>query len=281
MCFAVLTIAAALVGYNSFFRDKVSSDPKELFHQALISNLSENGITCTVTQTESGTKQQLIVQLDIASKRNAHSALSVDTSDTSVQTEEIVVQSGNYLRYTGFKTTATGQGADAPDYTPIVNQWIKADRSKPSQLYEQTALGGCVVPLAKLPTLSQSSLSRQIESDTVFVTNFASTEQADLQGQRVRRYSVQIMPEPYAAYMREVATAAGLQSLQKVDAAEFANKTPREAIFSVNITSGRLVDIEFTDQTRTVRFSDFGKIPELKVPSKVLTNAEANTLVDL
>lgn len=278
---AVFVIAGVVVGYSVFIQDKVATEPKELFHDALIRNLSEDAVTCTVNQIQSGTTQNLTIQMDLASKTNARSVLTVDNADATVQTEEIVVSSGDYLRYTKVttKTNSTNPTAKKPDYSRLLGKWIKTDGTKPPELFDQTALGGCVVPLVHLPTLSESSLSRQINADKVFVPNYAKSELAEVNKTMVRNYNVTIQPKEYVAFMKEIGKAGGLKLLDKLNTAEFANRVPRNAIFSVDTKTGRIIQIQFTDESRTVTFKDYGKVPDLQAPSKVMTNKEAAKLI--
>lgn len=276
---AVFVLAGVVVAYNQFFLDKVSEDPKDLFHDALIANLAQDAATCTVDRRDGEETQQLTVQLDLTTKTDARSLLTVKTSDTTVQTEELAVGKDDYLRYTKVSTTATNRQGERPDYSKLINKWIKTDTKKPAELHQLTALGGCVVPLVKLPTLSESSLSREIKSDAVFKADFAKSEKAEMDKRIVRKYPVTIPAEAYVKYMRAVGQAAGLPMLDSLKVADFSDKQARKAVFSVDTKTGRLVHIQFTDEIRSVKFDSYDAIPELKAPAKSITNDEARKLL--
>jgi hypothetical protein len=59
----------------------------------------------------------------------------------------------------------------------------------------------------------------------------------------------------------------------------YSGKAARKADFYVDTNTGRLVRIEFTDESRQVVFSDFGKVPQLTQPQNTMTNAQASKLV--
>ena len=260
--FAIVVLAIAGVGINALVHRPLTTDPKQLFDNALNQNLSEKAVTCTVATSKSGTSQTLAVQLDLAGKTKARSVMTITTNGSSVQTEEIVVKAGDYLRY-----------------TKVVSNVKNADGKTPSQLFGLTALGGCVVPLADVSAVDRATLVSGVEKGKVYVTDYGKSTTGDLNGQPTRQYQVTIQPGPYVTYMQAVGKTYGLDNLQSINVNDYNSKTSRQAVFYVNTKTGRLVQIHFADESRVVSFSEYGKVPELKAPTKTITNAQASKLV--
>ena len=276
---AELMIGAGVLVYHRMTYGRISTDPKELYETALIRNLSETGVTCAITQGEEGTTKELVVALDVVSRVKAHSKLTVKTSDTTVQTEELAVgKDEDYIRYVKVDSSAANSEGRKIDYSKILGQWIKTEGDAP-RLYEQSALGGCVVPFAKLPTRSQMSLSQAIRSNKVFVADFDKVENGEINKEPVKIYTVNIAPEAYANYMQSVGKAAGLRLLEKVQSSQFADKKSRQARFSVSVKTGQLMRIQFMDESRSVTFAKYGEAPTVKRPQTWLTNAKATELM--
>jgi len=275
--FAVVLVVIGLVIFNIFFANRVSADPKQLFYDSITRDLSEKGVSCTVTKSESGTTQELAVQLDLASKTDAHSTLMVRTDGSTVRTEEVVLKSDDYLRYTQASAAAKDSSGKSADFSKIVGKWIKAD--KKSSLFGMTSLGGCVVPLADVPTKDETALKVAIEKGEAFKADFANAATATIDNQPVRQYDVTIQPGPYVTFMQNVGSAYGLSDLKSLNIKDYDTKTPRKAIFSVNTKTGRLARIQFTDESRVVTFTDYGKIPQVSAPSTSITNKQAAQLV--
>jgi len=277
--FAIVVLVVAGIGVNALVHRSITTDPKQLFDNALNQNLSGKAVTCTVATSKSGTAQTLAVQLDLAGKTNAHSLMTITTDGSTVQTEEIVVKAGDYLRYTKVASAVKNADGKQPDFSKILNQWIKTDGKTAPQLFGLTALGGCVVPLANVSTTDKATLVSAVENGKVFVTDPSKSVVADLSGQPTRQYQVAIQPGPYVTYMQAVGKLYGLTNLQSLNISDYNTKTPRKAVFYVNTKTGRLVEIQFTDESRVVTFGDYGKTPELKAPAKTITNAQASKLV--
>ena len=277
--FAIVVLAIAGVGINALVHRPLTTDPKQLFDNALNQNLSEKAVTCTVATSKSGTSQTLAVQLDLAGKTNARSVMTITTNGSSVQTEEIVVKAGDYLRYTKVVSNVKNADGKQPDFSKILNQWIKTDGKTPSQLFGLTALGGCVVPLADVSAVDRATLVSGVEKGKVYVTDYGKSTTGDLNGQPTRQYQVTIQPGPYVTYMQAVGKTYGLDNLQSINVNDYNSKTSRQAVFYVNTKTGRLVQIHFADESRVVSFSEYGKVPELKAPTKTITNAQASKLV--
>jgi hypothetical protein len=153
--FAIVVLVVPIFIVAKLIHPPAPSDPQKLFYAAMNKNLSDKAATCEVRKSESGTEQDIKVALDLASKVNAHSTMRIKNVNSTVQTEEVVLKSGDYLRYTQATTTAKNSQGKQPDLSPLIGKWIKADAKKPTELFGLTALGGCVVPLADVPTANK------------------------------------------------------------------------------------------------------------------------------
>jgi hypothetical protein len=276
--FAVVLLVGVLGGITYLRGHSVSQDPQKLFYGSLERNLSEKGVTCSVSKSASGTTQALKVSLDLASKTDAHSFLTVSSQGTTVQTEEMVLKNADYLRYTSVKADTKSKAANGPDFSKILNKWIKPDQNN-STLFSSTVLGGCVVPLTALSTRDEGVITTIIEKGQAFKTDFTKTGTTRIAGEPVRQYHVTIQAVPYVTLMQAVGKAYGLDNLKQLNIKDYDSKKPRQAIFSVDTGTGRLAQIQFTDETRVVEFRDYGKVPQLTAPAKTISNKEASKLV--
>ncbi|HEX8182491.1 MAG TPA: hypothetical protein VF575_02705 [Candidatus Saccharimonadales bacterium] len=268
---AVVTAGVTLVGSRS----RPPSDPSELFYQALQQNLEDKGLTCTITETVGTTTSRQSIALDLASKQQARSTLRAAAPSRSVELEEIVVPSGNFIRYTNITSTDKNAAGKTPDFQKVLNVWGKVDTSKQAAtLFGQTALGNCIVPLAHLTTKQARDLTAELQKNTVFKTNMSASTVQKTDTTSYRIYQIAVQPRPYIDFMKRVAKAYGLKDLDTVSAASFDTKKAENMKFYVDTSSGRLAKIEYAAKSRSVVFSDYGVVSEVAAPSKYIAANE-------
>lgn len=267
-----VTILLALGGYVFNILHHQAADT--VFWGSLESTLNLSGITCTVDQQNNDQTRHQAISLDIASKKNARSLTTLQRNGTTVTTDTISTPDADYVRYVDI--SAPGKQSQEAAINKIINVWAKQARSSSvsKTVLEQTALGGCIVPLVQVSPDMQASLMAELRQGKIFQTDLQASSWHWRWNQPYREYTVTIAPEPYIRFMQKVDSKYGTNALKGLDVASFRSKTPQRLTFQIFANSHRLNAIFFSGTGQTMHFSDYDIVPDTRPPAKTVTAAE-------
>lgn len=235
------------------------------FWGAMANAMTTDGVTCTTRDTTAGRQSVQAVSLDLVGKTNASSQTTIKQNGTTVSTAGISTVSDDYVEYTAItlpKTTA----ADSAKIADLLHVWGKQARKSNASLFEQTSLGGCVIPLARLTSQQADHMVQDMEQHTVFQTDLSHPLKVTDGGVAVLRYTTTVPPEQYVPFMKRFADTYGLQSLNNVAASSYNGRAPESIAIDIEPTSDTVLQITFTGQDHTIQFSGYGKRPTIAVP---------------
>lgn len=272
----VLVVLAILLAAVGFYRNYAAEhDPTGAFWNAMTATMTTSGVTCTIHDVTDGRDSVQAVSLDLAGKERATSKTSITQSGTEVVTEGIATPDADYVRYTKLSTAKKAPDGKPLDFSKITGVWAKQTRdTSAASLFDQTALGGCVVPLADLRQNQGESLVADMRKNKVFDTKTSAAARADLHGQSVFKYKVTVTPSRYVPFMQRFAKAYGLQTLNNLSTKTFSDKARQHVVFVVSARQHRLLEITFDGQQHTIDFSNYGKPPAITLPSNPISFTE-------
>lgn len=268
---AAIIIVLGLAAYGFYKASHTPRTPYDAFWNALTTAVTTDGITCTVHDKTAGRDNLQAVSLDLVSKANATSKTTLEQSGSTVKTEGISTASDDYVRYTQIQTSIPNKKLD---FSSVLNVWGKQSHGSSASLFEQTVLGGCVVPLAKLSNAQAADLVTDMKKNKVFQADYSHPAKASVSGTAVLRYATMLPPDKYIPFMKRFAAAYGLQSLNTLDASSFSGRAPENITLDIAADTDRLYEISFTGQNHTIQFSDYDKRPHIIIPSKTIPMAE-------
>jgi len=266
-----LVLCAGAYGLNI----KTQQTPEKVFWDALGNNLVLDGVTCTSDEDVNKQHRETAVSLDLASKANTHGFITLTANGSRVVTETLTTKTDEYVRYTAISSGNLGD-AKAKEYAKAVNVWARQANgaSGGQSVFEQLSLGGCVVPFAHLTTGPRDTLVNELKEAKVFETDLSKSSWHFRVGEPYREYEVTVQPVPYITFVKNVAKAYGLTSLDTTSVESYSGRTPEKVVIRIGASSHRIEQI--VDKTTKITFTitDFDKIPEIKPPAKTIPTAE-------
>lgn len=263
----VLLLASSGAAY--FWNKSVRQSSPDLFWNSLGKAMTTNGITCTIQDTQGDRKSEQEVQLDLRAGSGATSKTTINHKGTTITTEGIATKSAEYIRYTEIRTDQKNASGRPLNFSSVLNVWGKqpTDTAKPTSLYGQTALGGCVLPLASLSKMQAEKHIQELQKGEVFKTNARAVNHESYEGRRMRVFDVTVQPAQYISFMKQFAASSGLKTLDTVNADEYATRKPEDLKIFVDAT-GKVRAVVYKDSKRTVQLTDYGKRADIEEPTK-------------
>ncbi len=273
-----ILIALLLAGSAAAYAWNLTVQQAEprVFYDAIRLSLTSPGVACEISKESNGGSSKQRIVLDLTSRTDASSMTELSEGDAKVVTEGIATKTDDYVKYVSIK--APGKNADGKphDFSKILNVWGKQSRADlgGNSLFDQAAFGGCVVPLADLPNDKADALMAEVEQGTVYKTDLGRVERTNVNGRPVYAYNVTLTGPTYIKFMKKVAAAAGVKSLDKIDEEAYAERTPEKLKFMINRNNHKLEQVVYNDRTQKVTFSDYGKRPDITVPAGTISTVE-------
>ncbi len=271
LCTVVLVgvVGLSISASNAKKQADAKSDSK-VFHSAMRTLLTTEGITCTVKDDKEGIKTDQVVSLDLERQHHATSLTTIRQEGTEVTTEALYFPDKEYVKYTTLKIKGD------KDTSQLLNRWGEQPiENTNASFYGKTALGGCIVPIAGLSDQEADKLMEGMKKASVFKTDFMKATTSDTSGQDIRAFAVTIKPEPYISYMKQVAKASNLKDLESINKDAFAeNQTDASLVFFIDAKNLQLKTIHHQASSRTINFTDYGKAPEVIQPETAVPAEE-------
>ncbi len=272
---ALISVLLLLSGAAYAWNARARSNDPDVFWKALEAGMSTRGITCTIEDEYQGRRSVQEVALDLTHKYRSVSRTTIDQAGSRVVTEGINTASHEYIRYIAIRSDQKDASGKPLDFSSVNNVWGKQSViSRKSTLYGQTALGGCIVPLASLQKREARALGDELRKGQIFQTNLAAYELVNAGGKQLRQYDVTVHPAAYINFMKQVASKQGLEDLEEISISEYAAREPERLKFQIDTNARLLRVIKYSGQNRTMLLSDHGKVPNTAEPKDTIPTAQ-------
>lgn len=272
LAWLLIAILVVLSGAAYAYNILVYQGSEKVFWDALASNLSLSGVTCTVENDTDGQHSKQAISLNLIDKESARVRTTLTQNDSKVTTEDIDTKDADYIRYTAI-TQAKDKKLDTGN---ILNVWAKQPRqiSGTTSVAGQTALGGCIVPLVNIDASKQAQLTAELKKGKIFQTDLKKSVWHWSWDEPYRDYTVTVQPVPYITFMGKVDAANGTKILQAVSPDSYKNKAPEKLVFRIGAASHRIEQISYKDKKQTFKFSNYGMVPDTTPPEHTISMAE-------
>jgi hypothetical protein len=274
---ALLLIGLTVVGSAAAFGWNLTRErqPAPVFWDALEAGISTRGVTCTIDQNVHGRRSQQAISLDLVSHSKLRARSTLSQNGTAITTDSISTGLADYVRYTSI-TTQAGQAQSHKDFSKVLNVWSKQVRTDGDAvaLYDQTVLGGCVVPLGNLSDEKRAPIMAELKQGDIFVTNFSKVKWQWSLTRSTYRFEVTVPPDRYVPFMKSLAKLQGLKGLDEIGAETYASRAPSKLYMTIGAGSHRIQEISYDTHEVTIRFKDFGKVPDTALPATTIPAAE-------
>lgn len=267
-CLVIVFTVVNVWQRQGFGAESQAYKSEKLFYGALERQMSLTGITCVIEQSQ---KQKLFrqeISLSLADKPQARSITTISHSQLSVTTEELILPSGTYIRYTNIQPAAS--------FTNVLNIWSKSKVDEPGRqdTLSATRLGNCVTPIANISNHKAKELIEKAKTSQVFHANYSKSYRQRLDGRLMQVYDVTIEPYPYVVFMKQVAAASDIKALDSEEPASFAERKPARLQYFIDTGSGRIHKISDIVQQRDIYFRGIGKQTDMTAPRNYIFQAD-------
>ncbi len=277
--FIILIAAILLVSALWAWFRLVYSRPSAVFNHMLSSMLASPGLSKEISQTQDSQKVDQNVQLTTMPEQRVHSTSVLHQGadgSTVITTESVGTIAADYVRYTDIQTSQKTAGGKEFNFASVLGIWGKAAANDPdsggAQLFNQTSLG--VIPAGNLNAVQRRQLMRQIEQDQVYTTDYSSVKREIVAGRPQYTYDVTIKPAAYVAMLKTFAHDIGVTELETVDPAQYQDTAPLRFTMTIDVWSGQLQKINYTDSGRSETYGSYGARLQINPPNATLTVQE-------
>lgn len=258
------------------------ANPDHVFNRMLANTLATSGVSKQVSQSESEQKMDQSTQLVAAPEHRARSIAALQQGvdgSTVVTTESIGTTTADFVRYNNIKTGQKTADGKSFNFSSVLGIWGKSDASNPNsnggaQLYNQTVLG--VFPVGNVNPNQRRQLLAQINKDQVYTID-NHVKKGSQSGRPLYTYSVTVKPVAYVSMLKTFARDLGLQQLEAVDPSQYADSSPIKFTIDVDVWSGELIKINYSDSARSEAFSAYGVRRHIDLPDKTIPVDELQT----
>ncbi len=268
---SLLLLSAAAFGYNQTVRRSSA----EVFVQALQAGLTTEGVSCTIHDEQQGRKSNQTVSLDLKEQFRSTTITTIEQNGVAVTTEGVNTKAREFIRYTAIKASLEDPAAKAPDFSSVLNVWGQQAVADPStSLYGQTALGGCIIPLANLSQSESRPYIEALQKGEIFKPNTDRPKDVAVAGKKLKQYDITVQPAPYITFMKRLAKQRGLSDLVEVDTAEYASRPPERLVFLIDPNTEQVAAITYRAKNRRIEFTGYGTRPNISEPPQTIPATE-------
>lgn len=240
---------------------QVYTNPERVFDRMLASSLTTPSVTKKTSESSIGQSTTQTSQLTVNPSPSVRTKAVANQGSTTIEYESIAFPDREFFRYTNILTVAS-EGAEptTPDqYKDVMNVWgesSEATSGSEAQMFDQTMLG--VVPMASLRPADRQRLLAQIQDEKVYTVSYDSVKRERVGGRLVYTYDVDITPRAYVNMLKTFAEMVGSNQLADVDISPYPDTPSLKVAMRIDVLSGNLTDIAFSEDTRTETYSAHG-----------------------
>jgi hypothetical protein len=277
---AVSCVILAAAGW-AWWR-QVYTDPERVFDRMLASSLTTPSVTKKTSESSIGQSTTQISQLTVNPDPSVRTKATANQGSTTIEYETIAFPDREYFRYTNILTVAEdGAEPSTPDqYKDVMNIWGEssaASSGAEAQMFDQTMLG--VVPMASLSPDDRQKLLAQIAEEKVYTVSYDSVKREHVGGRLTYTYNVDITPRAYVNMLKTFAEMVGSNQLADVDVSPYPDTPSLKVAMRVDVLSGNLIEIAFSEDARTETYSAHGGYQLVGEPEKSIPMLELQSML--
>lgn len=248
------------------------TNPTKVFNRMVANNLATPSVTKSSTQATNGQSLEQTAILVTSPKQYvaSQSTLTQGEGDqaSKIVTETLAFPTEEYTRYLSITTAQKSASGKPYNFDKILNLWGKtttADaESGGPQTFNQTVLG--IVPVGTLSASQRKQLMSYIKKNDVFGIDNGKVTKTWKNNRLVYTYEGSVKPIPYVTMLKGFAHSVGLRQLDGVDPQQYKDSAPIAFTLDVDVISGQMTSVKYTDSERTETYSAYGYRPVVKIP---------------
>lgn len=259
--------------------------PERVFWGMVEQSLKTRGVTMQAEQDQGGTVTRQTMQYSLGATNIAHSYTVLQQGKTKVVTELIGTPTANYNRYVTIETDEKDAEGKPLDLSKVKNVWAKANidgsnpQAAPSLLSQAvfgfgSPVGGAPVPTGNLTPEARQDLLSYMKQQRLYQTKFGEAKRQKIDGRTVYIYKVTMPPQAYVGAMKRFAKSLGLHDLDALDPSQYAQSTPLQITFTVDVRSRHLIKATFETDKASQTYRGYDIAVETTLPAKTITAEE-------
>ncbi len=247
-------------------------NPQTVFYSSVDNGLVTTGVTKqTVSKASDGSvsqddqitlgAQNLVKTVTVVTQTPKQAAPSV------VTTEAIGTPDDSFIRYSAInagKTTSLG---------PVAAIWSKQPVSESGSGVFENAIFD-VFPVAHLPALERQKVMDSVKKGDIYKTDFKAVTKERKNGRLYYIYNVSLVSDKYAALLKQVDAAMGLNKLKTLDPSQYQGSEPVLMRVKVDAAGHQLQSVSYVANNRVQTYSVWGASRKITVPTKSVTPNE-------
>lgn len=250
------------------------SNPERTFYAAINNSLRTHGMSRIVEQDSGTQKLSQKVHLNQSAQHVAQGQTTIVQSAEEVGAEIVTKAVGtpfeDYVSYSKIQTSQKGKDGQPLNFDNLLGIWGKSTSAAPGQttgeLYNESVLG--VVPVGNLSAKDRTALMDLITSQKVYQIDPDKTTRAIENGRPVYTYDVTVPPEAYVAMLKQFASNVGLNQLEGINPADYAQSQPLTFKLKVDVWGQNFIGVEYQDGSRNEKYGSYGIVRDIKVPQE-------------
>ncbi len=246
-------------------------DEDRVFQDMIKNTLSTQSVTKVIEQDVAQQSLRQVNRLHLGGQAVVSGETTITQSGFTtarVVTEEIGTPERDYVRYTTVETSEKRDDGSEFDFSDVVGIWgvsqPQIGQGVQGEAYSEATLG--VLPFANLSPTDQKRLYEFTQETQMYQIDYLGIEKFERDGRMTYSYPVLLQPEPYVAYLKQLAELQGLTQLQNVNPAQFRSVEPVRFTLEVDVLSRQPVFIEYGQDDRQEIIRDFGLLQTVDIP---------------
>jgi hypothetical protein len=239
---AVIVVAVLIILFALFGAARATDGPQAVFWGAIENSMRARALTVSSTASASGTKEQVLSQLDFGQHPLARTFTKLSASGSVAETETLTTPNAQYIRYDYIHKLVHGKPAN---FANVLDVWAKSASYSGNTVppaFSQTLLDDLLpFPMGQLTSAERTRLLNQIQDGQIYTVNFAKTKKTTYNGRPVFVYKVSIEPVLYLQLIKNYAPDVDMHQLDQLDPNEYGGEAAVQATWTIDAYSKELV----------------------------------------
>ncbi len=256
------------------------TNPSKVFNRMVANNLATPSVTKISNQDSQGQSLEQTSILVTTPKQYVASQSTLTQGEgsdaTKVVTETLAFPTEEYTRYLTISTTQKSSSGKDYNFDKVLGIWGKTTQedaeSGGPQLFSQTVLG--IVPVGSVRPNQRKQIAEYIQKNNVFGVDTNRVVKTWKNNRLVYTYQGSVKPVPYVSMLRVFARNMGLRQLENVNPEQYKDSAPIAFTVDVDVISGQMTSVKYTDADRSDVFSAYGYRPVVNTPKNALPITE-------
>lgn len=254
------------------------TNPTKVFNRMVANNLATPSVTKSsveVAGDQSLTQKAIIVTTPKQYVASQSTLIQGEGEQkTEVVTETLAYTNEEFTRYLSITTSQKSISGKPFDFSGVLGLWGVTtqedadDGGNSPQTFSQAVLG--IVPVGGLNAANRKELASYIKSNDVFGIDYSSVKKEWKNNRLVYTYQGSVKPVPYVTMLKTFSHSIGLTQLDSIDPQQYKNSASINFSLDVDVISGQMTNINYSDSERTDEFSAYGYRPVIKTPTNVV-----------